>query len=580
MKAIVAALMLVVPPSGLLAAEDAPDPGRLLETLVRQTLCGPDIADPSPTRLLRELLRAEPVRLRAVLRETWEARHLLDFEAARAFEEVAQLLFGLGPDGRRSAGGRPPAGGLWEFDGALLARTVRHGERWAGPFAGEDLPPFDAHLGARDLRAPPEPARLLAALAAGAPERWGEAERLSFALALGEGARQDPAVRAGLLAAARAAPRDRLLAVALGSLGGPEAAALLAERLRGAVPRREGFSEDFRELGRCLERADPDGPRAVFRVLAEPERGRALGCAGLELALPSVLRDFEAATEPAARAALLAEMRDLLERGSYGYTPARELPRALRMLVEALDSLDGAERQVAMAVAARLAGVRGSYRISGSSVTDGDEVRESGWSIGPPQGVEPLLRTLASDLAAGRLVPLEGPRDERRWGQGPLLSPPPEPVKCDGSRAHAAVPCPEPNLSEPDPEFPVQAVARFRGESLVLSIRNLGSRTFLVNPVALRYATAQATTVEVSRAGGEPEEATQLGLEFGTIPAGLAVPAAELVPVEPGGARSFTLFVLPKLRGAKRIVISLSAVPIAGRADHPVLRTINETWIR
>ena len=88
MRPIALLLFLTVLTPAIRAGEvDAPE--RLLETLVRQAVEGPEIDEPSPTSLVGKLLRSEPARLRETLKQHWAERHLYSWDAARALEEIA-----------------------------------------------------------------------------------------------------------------------------------------------------------------------------------------------------------------------------------------------------------------------------------------------------------------------------------------------------------------------------------------------------------------------------------------------------------------------------------------------------------
>jgi hypothetical protein len=574
-------LLLTLLLAGSARAGDDGGAAALLETLVRQAIVGPEADGPSPTRVVADLLREDPAALRRALGEAWAVRPLLGWNAARALEEAGRMLHGLSADGKAPFGARPSGSGLWEESGVILVRLVATGERWDGPFRGEDVPPFDEALAGRSLRAPPrpDPGALRAVLAGGAPAFRGESELLSLFLALGETAREDAALRAELLARARAEPRDRFLAVALGALGGPEAAALLRDRFLAATPREYRRRARFLELGRLLARVDPGGPRAALGTLRGEDLTRALDAAGPELVLPDVLRALEEAPGDLARRGALEEIASIVSsRGSRG-VPTALRPGLFRALVSFLDGEDDPGRQLALHAAKGILAYCHPFPVSSRFGTDEGSVSEQGRAIGASGGLEHLLRTLDADLSAGRLVPLPDRLDP--WRAPPaFLDPGPEPVAADGSRAHADVPCPLPGLSGPDPRFPIHASAEPVEDGWRLTIRNAGPRPFLVNPVALRYAEASVTTIRVRREGELTLSGRQLFLELGFIRGRFAVPASELRPVAPGGTFTWTVRVLPEHRDARFLAIELHHVPVLGRPSLPVLLSMGKSWIR
>jgi hypothetical protein len=555
------------------------EPDILLEQFVHQAVEGPAIGDPGPTSLIGDLLRTDPAQLREVLGRHWEERHLYAWDSARALEEVTHLLFGLTPDGR-DPGTRPPGCGLWEFREAVLVRKVYDGARWDGPFLGEDLPSFEVHFGDRKLRAPPapDPAALWAGFEAGAADDWGEAERISFALTLGAAARADPLMAKKLLAAARAEPRSRLLTVALGELGGPEVTTLLVDRFRAAAPKANDRPPRFLEIVRCLARVDPDGLRNALSGVDPSRRPWVTSLISCECLIPALLRDLEAAEGDAARRTALAALNEIVRGESYGSRSWRGLPRYLRILVRELDRTEGEDRETLLAAAKQLLGVVESFPISGSFATPEGSTREQGRWFGPIGGVEHLLESLVEDLDAGRLLALK--RRPDRFKPVLTLSPPPSPVKADGSRAQTDLPCPIPSMSEPDARFPVHAAMGRVDGGVRLILTNVGPEAFLVSPEALRYGSMTVSRVTTHRAAKGGETHRQLKLEFGRLWGPFAVPAAGLARVEPGGTFSWVVPVPPDIGEITMVVLSLDRYPIVGRVESPVLFNINETWLR
>ena len=575
MRPIALLLFLTVLTPAIRAGEvDAPE--RLLETLVRQAVEGPEIDEPSPTSLVGKLLRSDQARLRGLLKRHWDRRHRYSWDAARALEDVTSFLYGMTPETDREVSTRPGFGGLWEFRGVVMLRKDYDGRRWDGPFQGEDLPLFEERFVDRKLRAPIAVSAdsLWPAFLAGAPDTWGGAERASFAVALGETARGNPEVAKKVLSTVRARPRSRLLPVVLGAMGGGEAATILVGRFRATAPNQYDRPPRFLEAVRCLSRIDPDGVQRAMDGVEETRRPWVHSLVGTRHLLPGRLRALEAAAGDEARRSAFAAIDDLLRRESWGHGPERELPRHLRLLVRELDTAQGAERATLLGVAKSLLGVAESYPISGSFTPGGESFSERGEWQGPIGGVEGLLRTLVEDLDAGRLVLLERRFDW--WRPDFYLRSPIRPVKADGSRAHTDVPGPE-IMTDPDPRFPVHASSEYADGKVRLTLRNVGTGAFLLSPEALRYGSLSVSRV-TTRGRGKPKDSRlSMGLDLGRFRGPFGVPVDGLVEVKPGGTFSWTFPVPGEIRSVQ---ISLHRFPIVGETDVPVLLNMNDTWIR
>jgi hypothetical protein len=384
----------------------------------------------------------------------------------------------------------------------------------------------------------------------GAHRAWRESERLSFVLALGEAARGDPAVRASLLARLRERSSDRFLTIAAAKAGGAEVAALLRPRFLKLARWSEASRDELRELGRCLHAADPRAPLAAIWELEGEDRRRAAMAIGLELGAPPLLADLDRADGPGRRIAAFRDLDRLIGATCGGDFPrARDATRLVRWLASLLDETEGPLRHRVLAAAEELLYAFNRYPIrSGSS--SGDESRSvTGASIGPYPDIETVLRALVDDLAAGRLVFMDG--------DGDLLSPRPHEV----------------------PEDAVRATAAWEDAGLRVTVVNVGETTILVNPVAARYGTGHVTDVVIEK-GGERSEHRELGINMGFVRADVGIAASALVPVEPGRSCSWIQPVRAEDRAAAHVAYGVRSMPIVGHARLPVLTEVSATLER
>jgi hypothetical protein len=132
-------------------------------------------------------------------------------------------------------------------------------------------------------------------------------------------------------------------------------------------------------------------------------------------------------------------------------------------------------------------------------------------------------------------------------------------------------------MSPPEEGFPVFAAAKWVPEGLEVSLTNRGKEPFLVNPRITRYARAEVATAR----GRGSRGGTSLALELGFIRARTAVPAAELVRVDPGDAFRWVQPVRPEHRDVGPVAIRFQgADDVIGGAAHPVLAALSDTWVR
>ncbi|MCU0726762.1 MAG: hypothetical protein MUE73_13405 [Planctomycetes bacterium] len=563
--------------------KDAPARARkALDLLVRELRGDQPPAAPSLTRRLADLAACGDEAVRGVLAEFWARageQRSLAWTHAEQVESLVRMLYGLGRD--------PEWSRSWTrfrvFGGAVLHCVPDLDFTKAPPYS-PSLPPLDELLAGRSLQRVPVPDAeflLQAVRSGGAKAHWSRRERECGYSALGEAAAESPEAVEELVALFRAAPEDQDLALALARTETPPARAALAEVLTGfarrlasgKVPECESFksSRAMRYVGGIASGAAPAEVRAAIAAAERETRKEMLALAGMGISIPLLLAEYDTAETQEARLTAFRGIRDLiLSQDGDQFPRAADVPRLLELFLAVAPDLPEAERGGLWWAAEWLlyAHVR---RSAAWSFASGEvSFQEKGGSIGPYPDMETTVRHMKEDLSTGRLIFLDP-------GEGPgVFGPPLRRLGIDYERANSDVRPPE-FMSQPKEGFPVFAAAKWVPEGLEISLTNRGREPFLVNPRIARYARAEVTTAE----GSGPRGGTSLHLVLGFIGVWTAVPAAELVRIDPGASFRWVQRVRPEHREIGPVVISFyGADDVIGGADHPVLAALNDTWVR
>jgi len=574
---------------------------RDVDALVRRIEDGPKIDADSPTAIVNRLLSAGEAKLRQVLEEAWRiaaGRAAFGDDRETSVGWVVRFLYGRFErlDYDKDA---PP---IVCADGVVMIRPNDIGLGFrSGPWPPPPPPTFAQLVENGKLRTPRTPTA--EELLADMPEIVARNEFRDacddFARALGEACAADAASIKRLMVLADDARFEPLLLTAVAWTRTPEAVKSLCDklpRLASAALADIDPRAPFEAACRGLVHADRTAlPGAIAKMQSTECQDASWRVVGLDVAEPQFEAWLDAASSESARTAALRRIDAILR--ERGQTPATtSVGRMLsRLIVETVRG-DGTTRAAAVGAAeALLGGGRGPHETGGSSNdSSGSRSRESkGEQMHPYPETETALRAWKSDLGAGRIAFV----DRRSSAFDEASQPPtvldPE-VLSDVAPADDLRPAPAPDTApatkfKPRVEFarPKFSGAKlhlrgaFTSEGLTLMLTNVGDAPISVDPVALRYVSAEVMDEKVSATGVESREYRRMSLLFGSTPHATVVDAKELVTLAPGKSFAWTTVVRPQDRGVDHVVVSLTyGIRVHGRPSAPLVTQFGDVWVK
>lgn len=556
---------------------------------------GRDDDGPSPTARVNRLVAAGDARLRPVLADAWKAvagpTSVGGAERYRnAVRQLARFLYSLADTGKTAAQGDDE---LVEEDGVVRIRKgdPTGGFGWKGWKGGgfgrkndESSPPLADLLKGGKLRkaAKPDVKKALAALDVG---KTPESERAAVAKALGEACATNKPGLADLLRRQDADPADRWLMTALAWTGAPDAERPLRTEIESLAPRvAEGKTAAAPILATAcwaLKRVRRDALVEEVGKLTGPAREAALAASGPDFATSLDLAAIEKASDPAARDALvLAACRRISAADGDARPSPATLTALTKLLAPASASTDATLREAALAAAETLFFAFNRYPIDdGDSSTSGDRetrTKRTGERLGPYPDMAALLASLGRDVDAGDVVFY----DE---AAATIFDAAPAADAVSGKALFSDVKCPDPRRYDAPAEerAPLKLQGVFVAEGLRLTLTNVGAAPLAVDPVALRYGSAEITTEEFTGSPGGAAKYRQLKLALGFLRTGVATPSARLVVLAPKECYAWTAAVRPEHRGVDHVCVELEGTfSVRGKAPAARIASFDDTWVK
>jgi hypothetical protein len=550
---------------------------------------GRDDGGPSPTARVNRLVAAGDAKLRPVLAEAWRVvTTSSDAERYRnPARQLVRFLYSLAATGGAAAQGDDE---ILEEDGIV---RIRAGDAvgnfgWKGWNGGgfgrrtdESAPPFAEVVKGGKLRkaSKPDVKKALAALDAG---RIAENERYAAAKAIGEACATNKPALQDLLRRQDADPASPWLLTALAWTASPDAERPLRleiESLAGRVAEgREAAAPILAAACRSLRRLRNDALVEEAAKLTGAPREALLAAAGLDFATALDVAAVEKAPDAAAKdAALAAACRRIVASHGDERASAATLTALVKLLAASAGAADEALRRAVLDAAEALLYAYNRYPIqSGSSTGDGaseSRTTVTGERLGAYPDMASVLASMGKDLAKGDFVFT----DERETLLFDMAG---GTVRGETKALASDVRSPD-STSAPDERSAVRLKGEFVEGGLRLTITNAGAASVAVDPVALRYGTAELTRHEFAGGAGGGKPYRQLALFLGFVRAGVATPADRLVVLAPKAEFTWTAPVRPEHRDADHVSVECyGGFAVRGTPAAAPLGPFLETWVK
>jgi hypothetical protein len=560
-----------------------------LESLVRwfHAEDAEEVLSPSPTALLARVAGYGDASVRAVLDEAADATASGPAWTFRA--DVAALLgalYGVEPPAcepsrecrlTSAAGAAVPVVTLLEESDS--ARDVRL-PRIAGL----------ATMKLRPRAAAVTPSEMFSAFDAGRLGDLNGTGAMAAGVALGEACRAD-ANAAEVMRRARADARNAVLLHAFATLGKPDGAAFLAERLAAEAARAAaGPDATVATLFHALRRADAARCDAAVAALPPAAQDAVFLAIGRQLALPRLLALHRSAADDAARAAVVKRALAILSAPSPD--GRRRVPRgaaaeaAVHLVAAGMASADASLRTAAEAAntaVLRFGGIEMEYHeIVPKFVREKPHtprLKTGRWGFGPTARAEATIVACARGLAAGEFTLAPGP--SRVFG---AETPEPETLLLDHSLVTEAAPAVgfEPDARKSD--GPLALKGAWTDGGLALTLTNRGKSPVTIAPWCFAECELNWLEIFVPPDAAAPSYRL-LEMRLGPRNWGDAVPvaaAAKLVTLAGGASHSWTLRLPEAVRAADHISVELwtDDLRIAGTPAAPFVSRWSPAWIR
>ncbi|HEU4394723.1 MAG TPA: hypothetical protein VFS92_04095, partial [Planctomycetota bacterium] len=155
--------------------------------------------------------------------------------------------------------------------------------------------------------------------------------------------------------------------------------------------------------------------------------------------------------------------------------------------------------------------------------------------------------------------------------------------KSEEDRAFSGIPCPIPSWMEATAASPLRLSSEKTESGLRLTLTNAGKAPFAIDPLVLRYPTAEHLTVTVKGVPGGPKSFTYLQVEFGHLGGWerWRVPEASIVVLAPGASHSWDLVLRADHAGVDHISIQwFDRFQVDGEPKAPLLRSLGWSWAK